>query len=79
MIHPLRINGGDRQGAAAPADPSRDNAAQCAANQWVPCVKLPGQRLTARDFNRQVTELRVRIAALNGDTALGIPVTEAVG
>ena len=37
------------------------------------------QRLMARDFERQVAELQVRIAVLNGDTALGIPVTEPVG
>ena len=42
------------------------------------CVKLPGQRLVSRDFDRQVAELRVRIAVLNGYTGLGIPVTEAV-
>ncbi len=43
------------------------------------CVKLLGQRLMARDFDRQVAELQVRIAVLNGYTALGIPVTELVG
>ena len=43
------------------------------------CVKLLGQRLMARDLDRQVAELQVRIAVLNGYTALGIPVTEAVG
>ena len=43
------------------------------------CVKLLGQRLMARNFDRQVAELQVRIAVLNGDTALGIPVTEPVG
>ena len=43
------------------------------------CVKLLGQRLMARDFDRQVAEMQVRIAVLNGYTALGIPVTEAVG
>lgn len=42
------------------------------------CVKLLGQRLMARDFDREVAELQVRIAVLNGYTALGIPVTEAV-
>ena len=42
------------------------------------CVKLLGQRLTARDFDRQVAELHVRVAALNGYTALGTSVTEAV-
>lgn len=43
------------------------------------CMKLLGQRLMARDFDRQVAELQVRIAVLNGYTALGIPVTEPVG
>lgn len=43
------------------------------------CVKLLGQRLMARDFDRQVAEFQIRIAVLNGYTALGIPVTEAVG
>lgn len=33
----------------------------------------------ARDFDRQVAEVQVRIAILNGYTALGIPVTTAVG
>lgn len=43
------------------------------------CVKLLGQSLMARDFDRQVAELQVRIAVLNGYTALGIPVTEVAG
>jgi hypothetical protein len=43
------------------------------------CVKLPGQRLMARDFDRQVAEFQVRVAVLNGFTALGIPVTKVVG
>ena len=43
------------------------------------CVKLLGQGLMARDFDRQVAELKIRIAALNRYTALGIPVTEPVG
>ena len=43
------------------------------------CVKLLGQSLMARDFDRQVAELQVRIAVLNGYTALGIPVRAAVG
>ena len=43
------------------------------------CVKLLGQRLTARDFDRQVAEFQVHVAVLNSFTALGIPVTEAVG
>ena len=43
------------------------------------CVKLPGQRLMARDLDRQVAEIQVRIAVLNGYTAPGISVTTAVG
>jgi hypothetical protein len=43
------------------------------------CVKLLGQRLMARDFDRQVAEFQVRIAVLNGFTALGIPVTKVAG
>ena len=43
------------------------------------CVKLPGQRLMARDIDRQVAEFQVRAAVLNGFTALGIPVTNVVG
>ena len=41
-------------------------------------VKLPGQRLVARDFDRQVAEFQVRVAVLNGFTAVGVPVTKAV-
>ena len=33
----------------------------------------------ARDFDRQVAELQIRAAVLNGYTALGIPITEPVG
>jgi hypothetical protein len=43
------------------------------------CMKLLGQRLMARDFDRQVAEVQVRVAILNGYTALGIPITKAVG
>jgi len=42
-------------------------------------AKLLGQRLMARDFDRQVAELQVRVAVLNGFKALGIPVTKAAG
>jgi hypothetical protein len=42
-------------------------------------MKLPGQRLMARDFDRQVAEFQARVVVLHGFTALGIPVTEAVG
>ncbi|SFK88628.1 hypothetical protein SAMN04488004_103237 [Loktanella salsilacus] len=43
------------------------------------CIKLLGQRLMARDFDRQVAEVQVRFAILNGYTALGILFTKAVG
>jgi hypothetical protein len=43
------------------------------------CLKLLGQRLMARDFDRQVAEFQVRVAVLNGFTALGIPVTKVAG
>ena len=43
------------------------------------CLKLLGQRHTARDFDRQSAELQVRIAILNRFTALGIPFTRPVG
>jgi hypothetical protein len=43
------------------------------------CVKLHGQRLSARDFDRQVAEVQIRAAILNGFTARGIPNTVAVG
>ena len=39
------------------------------------CTKLLGQKLMARDFDRQTAELQVRVAILNRFTALGIPVT----
>jgi len=42
------------------------------------CGKLPGQRLMARDFGRQVAEFRIRVALLNGFAALGIPVATVV-
>ena len=43
------------------------------------CMTLIGQRLAARDFDRQTAELQVRLAILNRFTALGIPVTQPVG
>ena len=43
------------------------------------CMKRLGQRLMARDFDRQVAEIQVRIAIMNGYPALGIPVTKTVG
>jgi len=54
-------------------------ASQTTAGQRMNCIKLLGQSLMSRDFNRQVAEIQVRIAVLNRYTALGIPVTEPVG
>ncbi|ANS36596.1 transposase (plasmid) [Cereibacter sphaeroides] len=42
-------------------------------------AKLLSQRLSAREFDRQVAEFQVRVAVLNGFTALGTPITEAKG
>ena len=41
-------------------------------------MKLLGQRLMFRDFDRQTAELQVRIAILDRFTALGILVTKPV-
>ena len=38
-----------------------------------------GERVMARDFNRQVTELQVRADILNRFTQLGTPETVRVG
>ena len=43
------------------------------------CVKLMGQSFMARDFDRQVAEIQIRIAVVNRYTALSIPVTEPIG
>ena len=39
------------------------------------CFKLLGQRVVARTFDRQVTELKVRAAILNRFSEIGKPVT----
>lgn len=38
-----------------------------------------GKRLPACDFDRQLAEFHTRVAVLNVFTALGMPVTKAVG
>lgn len=43
------------------------------------CFKLLGERVMARDFDRQVAELQIRVAILNRFTALGTPKTQRVG
>ncbi len=43
------------------------------------CVKLMGERVMARDFDRQVAKLQVRVAILNRFTQLGTPERVRVG
>ncbi len=42
------------------------------------CVKLIGERVMARDFDRQVAQLQVRAAVLNRFTQCGTPKTVCV-
>lgn len=42
------------------------------------CFKLLGERVMARDFDRQVAELQIRAALLNRFTYLGTPITVAI-
>lgn len=42
------------------------------------CFKRLGDRVMARDFERQVTELQVRVSILNRFTQLGTPETVRV-
>ena len=42
------------------------------------CLKLLGERLMARTFDRQTTELHIRAALLNRFTRLGTPTTQHV-
>ena len=42
------------------------------------CFKLLGERVLARDFDRQVAELQIRAAVLNRFTRLGTPITVTV-
>ena len=43
------------------------------------CFKRLGERVMARDFDRQVAELQIRAAIPNRFTALGTPKTQRVG
>ena len=42
------------------------------------CFKLLSQRVVARTFDRQITELKVRAAILNRFSKIGAPVTVRV-
>ncbi len=39
------------------------------------CLKLLGERIMARDFDRQDAEVQIRIALMNRFTSLGMPQT----
>ena len=87
-------NDAARHQAACPDDPAqvepipppqpcrvqtiRYHASPNPAGQRMNCMKLLGQRLMSRNFDRQTAELRTHIAILNRFTALGIPVTQPV-
>ncbi len=42
------------------------------------CFKLLGERIMAREFDRQVAEIQIRAAILNRCTALARPQTQRV-
>ena len=58
----------------SPPKPCGDKDALCEPK--VRKAKLLGQRLTARDLDRQVAELPIRAAILNRFTTLGTPLTQ---
>lgn len=60
-----------------PANRCRATDALCEPKIRV--AKLLCQNLMARDFDRHAAEFQVRVAVLNGFTALGSPVTKVVG
>ena len=57
------------------ANRSREIVAETTAETKMHCMKLLGQRLMTV---RRVAQIQVRIAIMNGDTTLGIPVTDSV-
>lgn len=63
----------DEPGATA------DNHRRSRVESKMHCLKRLGQSLIARNFDRQVAELHIRVAVRNRDTALGIAVTEPIG
>ncbi|EEY88425.1 hypothetical protein HMPREF0017_02908 [Acinetobacter lwoffii SH145] len=42
------------------------------------CIKLLGDKLSARNFDSQVNEIHARVAVLNRFTELGRPLTRVV-
>ena len=43
------------------------------------CLKLLGERVMSRDFDRRLAELQIRAAILNRFTAIGAPLTQRAG
>lgn len=64
--------------AGAVSRPTLSHVQAYVAGQWMNCIKLLDQSFMARDFDRQVAELQVRIAVLNGYAGPATPVTVAV-
>ena len=65
---------------AAAASKARCTASGSLANRsWPFATVLEAMAHQWLTFDRQVAQIELRIAILNRDTALGIPVTEPVG
>lgn len=82
--HPIRWPGlldtldGLSRPKSGRSDPSRDIASQCSAGQWMRCLKAFGERIAARDPDRQTAEIHIRIALMNRFSALGTAEIERV-
>ena len=59
--------------------PWKENHRRSLVEAKMRCVKLMGELVMARDFDRQVAELQVCAAILNRFTQLGTPKTVRVG
>jgi hypothetical protein len=44
---------------------------QTTAGQWMRCLKALGERIAAKDPDRQTAEIQIRIALINRFNALG--------
>jgi hypothetical protein len=45
--------------------------AQTTAGQWMRCLKVFGERIAARDPDRQTAEIQIRVALMNRFNTLG--------
>ncbi|RAK11275.1 hypothetical protein ATI53_105133, partial [Salipiger aestuarii] len=83
-LHGKSAERGDYRDPIGDAPILPDLLSQIPADEAIGSVTADGAHDTrksvmARDFDRQVAEIQIRVAVLNRYTALGIPVTEAVG